>query len=133
MPSSCGGLPAEQLLEHRPDPRRPAAGSRAGRQSTGTTRVDRHDPVQQRGHDPRARWESARCRSPLLEVRPAQHDLGALPSGLRIAVTLPVTAQSPNETSTLVRARTFWIDLEVLLVGDRPFDQDDIHVLGDTP
>ena len=55
----------------------------------------------------------------------------APPSGLRSAVTLPVTAQSPKETSDSAALRgPCWIKCEVVLVGDRPFDQRDVDVLG---
>ena len=54
----------------------------------------------------------------------------AVPSGLRRAVTFPVTAQSPNEIRTRVCAPDPVDHLQVLLVGDRSLDQDDVHALG---
>ena len=47
-----------------------------------------------------------------------------------MAGTLPVTAQSPSETSSLVRWRIVLQLLHVLLGADRAFDQGDVHVLG---
>ena len=54
----------------------------------------------------------------------------AEPSGLRRAVTLPVTAQSPKEINTRVLRRTLLDHLQMVLVGDRSLDQDDIDALG---
>jgi hypothetical protein len=50
---------------------------------------------------------------------------------LRMAGTLPVTAQSPRATTSLLRCRMSRTLFQVFLRADGAFDQDHIHRLGE--
>ena len=68
-------------------------------------------------------------RSRALDVD-ALEQLAAPGCELRMAGTLPVTAQSPSATSTWLRWRIVCSLLQVVLDADRAFDQRDVHALG---
>ena len=72
------------------------------------------------------RWSRLRA----FDVDPLQQLL-ARGIWLRMAGTLPVTAQSPSATSSLLRWRIVLDLLQVLLAADRAFDQRDVHAFGE--